>query len=437
MYKGGFDLEFLNPNEKIRLMRKKFRVNQSELENTNMTRAFISMMESGKRNVSKSSSKLLAERFNEIARRISVNLDLDAEYFSRTPEEDARYYCENELNGKEELSRKKLYELIEIEKKFNLKDLLAECYKIAGVMYNKEKDYTNAFIELNNSLGLYKELKDEESQIIIYLELGSCKYMKSSYEDASLYYENARTYALECNNCRAYSRSSRSLALCYARMEKYDECLSIIDNDILNSSIVPDEDILIAAKSDKANILSLTGKSDEAVKECFELIELLKNKNNDQYNAMLSLLYNNIGEYYYNTKDYEKSLQYLIQSQSLKLRYSKEKLSTTLNLKAKVLYAQGLLEESLMLFDLATEMAEQYNRFDLLLEAYKDMVEVLSENNLFDKLRQSMERLLETLERHDINEGKRFALYKLVEVANEQGDKALCNNYLKQLRKFI
>jgi tetratricopeptide (TPR) repeat protein len=437
MYKGGIVLEFLNPNEKIRLMRKKFRVNQSELENVNMTRALISMMESGKRNVSKASSKLLAERFNEIARRISVNLNLDEEYFSRTPEEDARYYCENELKDKEELSHKELNELIEIEKKFDLKDLLARCYKIAGAMYNKEKDYTNAFIELNNALGLYKELKDEQSQITIYLELGSCKYMKGSYEDASLYYKNARTYALKCNNYRDYSRSSRSLALCYARMEKYDECLSIIDNEILNSSITPDEDILIVAKSDKANVLSLTGKSTEALKECFELIELIKNKNNDQYNAMLSLLYNNIGEYYYNTKDYEKSLQYLSQSQSLKLRYNKEKLSTTLNLKAKVLYAQGLLEESLMLFDLATEMAEQYNRLDLLLEAYKELAEVLSENKLFDKLKQSMERLFETLESSDIKDGKRFALYKLVEVANEQGDQTLCNNYLKQLKKFI
>ncbi|QAA34756.1 MULTISPECIES: helix-turn-helix transcriptional regulator [Clostridium] len=430
-------MEFLNPNEKIRLMRKKFRVNQSELENTNMTRAFISMMESGKRNVSKSSSKLLAERFNEIAKRISVNLDLDAEYFSRTPEEDARYYCENELRSNDGLSLKKLYELIEIEKRFNLRDLLAECYKIAGVMYNKEKDYTNAFIELNNALGLYKELKDEQSQITIYLELGSCKYMKSSYEDASLYYKNATTYALAHKDYRAFSRSSRSLALCYARMGKYDECLSIIDNEILNSSITPEDDILIAAKSDKANVLSLIGKSDEAAKQCFELIELIKDKSPSKYSSMLSSLYANIGEYYYHNKDYEKSLQYVSQAQSLRLKYNKEKLSIPLTLKAKVLYAQGLLEESLMLFDLATEMAEQYNRLDLLLEAYKELADVLSENKLFDKLKLSMEKLLETLETCDTKEGKRFALYKLVEAANEKGDQTLCNNYLKQLKEFI
>jgi tetratricopeptide (TPR) repeat protein len=220
-------------------------------------------------------------------------------------------------------------------------------------------------------------------------------------------------------------------------MEKYDESLSILDNNILNSSIIPDEDILIDARVDKAFFLSLTGKDDESVKQYFELVELIKSKNNNNYNVMLSLLYNNIGEYYYNHKDYEKSLQYLSQSQSLKLKYCKPKLSITLSLKAKVLYAQGLLEESLMLFDLATEMAEQYNRFDLLLDAYRDLAKVLSEEKLFDKLKQSMERLMETLESHDLKEGKRFALYKLAEVANKQGDQKKCDEYLKELEAFI
>ncbi|QAA30529.1 helix-turn-helix domain-containing protein [Clostridium manihotivorum] len=430
-------MEFLNPNEKIKRMRKKFRVNQAELENTNMTRAFISMMESGKRNVSKASSKLLAERFNEIAKRISVNLNLDEEYFCRTPKEDARYYCENELKDETQLTHKKLDELIEIEKEFELTDLLARCYKISGGMYNDEKDYSNAFIALNNALGLYKELKDEKSQIFVYLELGFCKYMQNNYEDSSLYYKNGSTYALNCGDYVRYGKGLRSLALCYARMEQYDESLSIIDNEILNNTIITDEETLIEAKADKALFLSFTERDDESAKQYFELVELIKSKDSDNYNVMLSLLYNNIGEYYYKIKDYNKSLQYLSQSQSLKLKCSKSKLSITLCLKAKVLYAQGLLEESLMLFDLATEMAEQYNRFDLLLDAYKDLAKALSESKLFDKLKQSMERLMETLERNDLKEGKRFALYKLVEVANNQGDQEKCNEYLKQLENFI
>ncbi|WP_160669894.1 helix-turn-helix transcriptional regulator [Clostridium sp. C8-1-8] len=430
-------MEFLNPNEKIKLMRKKFRVNQAELENTNMTRAFISMMESGKRNVSKASSKLLAERFNEIAKRISVNLNLDEEYFSRTPKEDARYYCENELKDETQLTHKKLDELIEIEKKFELIDLLAHCYKISGKMYNDEKDYSNAFVSLSNALGFYKELKDEKNQVFIYLELGFCKYMQNNYEDSSIYYENGSTYALNFGDYVRYAKGIRSVALCYSRMEKYYESLSLIDNKILNNTMITDDYVLVEAKLDKALILSVTGKDDESAKQYFELIQLVKEKNSDNYNVLLSILYNNIGEYYYKIKDYNKSLQYLSQSQSLKLKYNKPNLSTTLTLKAKVLYAQGLLEESLMLFDLATEMAEQYNRFDLLLDAYKDLAKVLSESKLFDKLKQSMERLMETLERNDLKEGKRFALYKLAEVANKQGDQKKCDEYLKELEAFI
>jgi hypothetical protein len=106
------------------------------------------MMESGKRTVSKASSKKLVEKFIDIANRIHVNLQLDDEYFSRLPEEDARYYCKNQLNQGQALSHKQLEDLIKIEESFNLDDLLAETYKESGLLYLNEMEYSKAFVYL-------------------------------------------------------------------------------------------------------------------------------------------------------------------------------------------------------------------------------------------------------------------------------------------------
>ncbi|QAA31057.1 helix-turn-helix transcriptional regulator [Clostridium manihotivorum] len=426
-------MEFYSPSEKIRLMRKKFRVNQSQLECINMTRAFISMMESGKRTVSKKSSKLLVERFNEIAKRISANLNLDDEYFSRTPMEDARYYCERELQSAESLSYEELEELAEIEKKFELDDLMAYTYKIWGIKYLNDNDYTQAFIALNNSLGKYKELKLEKEQIEVYMSLSLCKIRKNCFEDAVFFYKQAIYYAREVENLAAYYKASYSLALVYSQIAKYEQAVDIIENTILSAENKVDKNISIKAMLTRASIMAVTNQLDDAEHEFHMLEKIIGNTNLPQ----LALIYTNLSEIYYKKEDFEKSLKYISLAQSLKVQCDKPTLPHVLGLKGKVLLKQGLYEESLMLFELAIDMAEQYKRFEALIENYRDLVSVLETKKDYDKIKDKMYRLLDTLETNNLTDGKRFAIYKLAHVEALQGNHEESIRLLNEIEPLI
>jgi tetratricopeptide (TPR) repeat protein len=431
--KEGSILKFYNPGEKIKQMRRKFRVNQSELECVNVTRAFISMMESEKRNVSKATSRKLAEKFREVASRFHANLEIDDEYFSRTPAEDARYYCENELKREDTISHKELEALIKIEIEFNLEDLLADTYRMNGVMYKKEKNYMLAFENLNNALGKYKELRNGKAQAEVYCNLGYCKTKKTDYEDAIFYYKKAIYYAKEEDDNLIFFKASHSLALAYGSLGENEKCLEIIENNILNNSVQPEEHFLYNAKLMRANIYDATGKLDEAAKEFFEIVEIVRYKDE----PTLGLLYTNIASYYYKTGNYDKSLRYISESQRIKTKVNKELLSSTLILKAKVVFAQGLYDEGIMLLGLAIDLAQQYKRFDNLQEAYRELVKVLETNKDWERLKESATEFLSICEDNELQDGKRYAIYKLAEVTAIQGNSDESINLLHRLDPLV
>ncbi|GFZ32552.1 transcriptional regulator [Clostridium zeae] len=424
-------MEFYNPSEKIRRMRKKFRVNQAALEGINMTRAFISMMESGKRNVSKASSKHLAERFNEIAKRISVNLNLDDEYFSRQPEEDARYYIENEL--KEENNHKKLEELIDVARGYELNDLLAKLYRLDADKYVNEKNYGNAFKSFSNALGKYKELKDEEAQPYIYNAIGVCKSRRNEHEEAIFYFKQALLYAREKKDSIYYFRANLNLAISYFHSKQYEKSINILNDNIIANKEEVEYSILTDARIIRANVLHETDRKNEAINEYLKLVEDIKGKDD----IMLAYSYNNLGEYYYNIGKYQESLHYISEAQRLKNKVSKDTLANTLNTKGKVFYKQGMYDESIMIFELAISMAEQYQQFDMLLMNYRDLIKVYESNDDFVKIEEHMNRLLETLDDNKIEIGKSYALYKLIEVAVKQNDSNKAITFLNRLQTLL
>jgi tetratricopeptide (TPR) repeat protein len=412
-------------------MRRKFRVNQSDLEATNMTRAYISMMESGKRNVSKASSKVLAEKFNKIAERISVNLKLDDEYFSRTPSEDAQYYCENELL--KDNSHRQLEELIGIEKKFNLYGLLAETYKVNGSKYFVENDYIRAFANLSNALGKYKELRDDTSQIEVYLLMGRCKNRRCEYDDAIYYLNKGLSYAEMLEDRKSYLEISNYLAIAYGQSKDYDNCLSVLENNILKNEDTANEQLVLNAEVMKANVYYDTGREVEAVALYFKLMDKIGKANE----SMLGLLCNNVAEYFYKTENYKDALMYIKKAQQIKSKYNKAALPITLNTKAKIFFNQKYYDESIMLFELSIGLAQEYKQYDMLFESYQDLVTLCEEINDKKKINVYMNEFLSILEENQLEIGKTFALCKLAQVSIKQGDCDTSISLLNQLEELV
>lgn len=386
-------MQFYDPSEKIKLMRKKLGVNQADLEGPNMTRSFISMMENGKRKVTLDGSKYLLDKFKEIGNKLNIPLNLSEDYFSKSAAEDARCYCQVALK-EDMLTHKKLEELLEIQSKYELTDLLADTYLKNGIMYIMEKDYSTAFINLSNSLEKYKDLNDVVNQSSVYLKLGLCNYWKNNYEEAIFFYRKAIEYAKKSDNQLALINASYNLGLTYGRSKAYDECEDILITNIINNDNTNDSYILNSSKIIIGNLYLDTGRYAEAAKEYFDVVDTLGDKDE----ALLGLLYNNISEYYYKIDDYTNSLHYINEAQRIKTKLNdKKSLPNTFILKAKILFAQGFHEESIMLLELAMDIAENHNNIDVIIDIYKDFMTVLEARNDLDGIKEKMSRLLDTL----------------------------------------
>lgn len=385
-------------------------MNQAELEDSNMTRAFISMMESGKRRVSRSSSKILAEKFNEKGREIGLELKLDDDYFSREPHEDARVYCSNELM-KDNNRHGLLEELLIISTEFNLDDITAEIYKKDADKYFEEVDYSKAFINYSNSLGKLKELKLKELQTYVYKQMGVCKLKRNEYDDAIFYFNQATYYAKELGDEECFVDASYNLALTYFDMQKYNESIEILDkyivfNDNVKRSLKIDSRVL------KANSFYKLGKRKEAVDDYFLIIQELQEE--EQY--LLAMLYSNLGEYYYENDELQESIKYINLAQKIKNRTDKSTLPYVLNIKGKVFFKQGLVDESMMIMELAMNMAEEYNNYSILFETYKDLINIYESIEDIEKIKDTSLNFLSVLDKNSIDDGRKYALTKLVEV---------------------
>ncbi|GKU26720.1 helix-turn-helix domain-containing protein [Clostridium folliculivorans] len=407
-------MDFYNPNEKIRLIRKQLGINQSLLEDVNMTRAFISMMESGKRRISRRSSELLARKFNSIAKEMSININLDDEYFYRVPEEDARFYCENELS-KDKISHEELNEIIEVAKTYQLRDILINIYKANGERYFAEADYMNAFTNFSNSLGKCKEINENSLQPYIYNAMGVCKIRRNEDEEAVFYFSQALWYAKEQENDLYFIKASYNLALGYSKIKEYEKCLEVIENNIVGKDIDEESEDLLKARILKANTYLRIGKKEEVLREYLIIINTLKETDIDT----LSMIYNNIAEYHYKNEQFEESLKYIDRAQKLR---SRESISIVLDTKGKIFLKQGLYNESIMILELAVSFAEEYKQFAVLFEIYKDLIKVYEFINDLERIKEAAQMLLDTLDKNNIDKGRTYALYKLIEISTTEGN---------------
>jgi tetratricopeptide (TPR) repeat protein len=428
--KEGVALEFYSPSEKIKLMRKKFRINQADLESVNMTRAFISMMESGKRNVSKASSGKLVSKFKELAMKISVTLDIDDEYFSRQPKDDARYYIEENL--KINNSNKELEELITIATDFNIDDLLAKIYESYGEKLLAEKDYLNAFMKFRLALGKYQEIGDFNKQALLYKQLGVCQERRGEYGESEYYFKQAINNSLERNNFDLYYKLKLNMAIVYAKSKQYTKCIELLDESILNSEAKVDNILLINAKLTKANALMELSDS-RALKEYLDLVDEIGDTND----FILSALYNNIAEFYYNTGDFNNSLKYVNKAQALKIKVNKMALPSSLSVKGKVFFKLGLFEESTMLFNLAIDIAEEYKVFDMLFASYKDLAEAYESRKELEKVSYTLNRYIQTIDYYNVEYGKGYAICKLAQVSAMEENSEVCIDMLSKLEAYV
>ncbi|AIS51996.1 TPR-repeat-containing protein [Thermoanaerobacter kivui] len=67
-------LIFLTPGERVKKIRKMLKMKQRGLQSENITRGFLSMIESNRTTMSRETASIIAEKFNKRARELGIDL---------------------------------------------------------------------------------------------------------------------------------------------------------------------------------------------------------------------------------------------------------------------------------------------------------------------------------------------------------------------------
>lgn len=353
-------MDFLTPGQKIRKLRKQFGLRQHDLQDEHMTRNFISMVEKNKRGLSADSASRLAEKFNKIAEENNIQLNIDAKYFLINIQEQAREHCIYLLESASNIVD--IEEIITMGKKHSLKEELGKAYLLRGDIKYDKVNYSEAFIDYNESLNIFINLQNTDYQGYLYNRLGMCKLKEFDYVEGILYFTRAERFANLNNESELIIDTYYNSALCYKSLGKPEKSIEYLAKYPYN--VEKEFDKYIDANILKAKCYKDKGEIKLAIKIYSELIEEIDNSTHKDY---LSLIYNNLGEINLDKNEVYKALEYFEKAED----YNVDKYLPIINInKARTYVELEMYKDALHSIEYSIKTAKKNNQIETLISGH-------------------------------------------------------------------
>jgi len=410
-------MKFLTPSEKIKETRKFLKMKQDDLQDENITRGLISMIETGQRALSNNVAIKLVEKFKQKAKELDIKFEIDKNFLLRSPAEDAELYCSKKLEGSDINE-----EILEIARKFNLLKIKASFYSKKADSCLSRKDYDNAFINYNDCISIYNNIREYEMIPHIYLQIGICKARSLQYNDALSYFNICKSYSVIYKDKKTQQSVLYDIALCYKKINKFELALETIQEYLLLSN--KENDFYFYANILKANCYEAIGKYDIVIK----IYNCLLSEISKPEDPLLGYIYNNLGLCYLDKSEFKISLEFFEMAEKIMRHVDKSNLCHTLIEKSELFFRQKLYSEAIKTVSLGLKSAEYYNDCECLLKGnynllriyecmddtsnlknvYLTIISILRDNNNFSEIPSLCIKLaLIYINENDIEEAKK------------------------------
>jgi tetratricopeptide (TPR) repeat protein len=355
-------MEFLTTGEKIKLIRKQLKMKQSDLQEKNVTRGLISMIEINKRELQYDVALKLIEKFRKKATELGIDLGIDENYLLQSPNEDAQIYCLEKIKNNNINSV--IDEVIQIANELNLLEVKAIAYKAMGDECFIKKDYIESFVSYTNSIDIYKDIKQSRDIPYLYWKSALCKANLLQYKEALSYFNLSHHYALTYNDSDIREITLYNIAKCYKKLNKIDLAKIHINNYLTMCNKNKNFNYYVYANILKANCYEIEEKFDSVIDIYNHLIDEIS----DLKNPLLAIIYNNLGLAYFHKEDFKTSVNYFEMAEKLRNEIDKANLSHTLIEKSSVFLKQKLYDEAIKTLELGLINAENYNDIEYLVK---------------------------------------------------------------------
>ncbi|HHY80241.1 MAG TPA: helix-turn-helix transcriptional regulator [Thermoanaerobacter sp.] len=427
-------MEFLTPGERVKKIRKMLKLKQRELQSENITRGFISMIESGRSTMSRETASIIADKFNKRAQELGIDLNIDGDYLLMTPAEEAEYYCVQklkEIRTLEDLNE--LKEIFEIADKYKIKRVTALSYvKIGDIMYGN-LNYQDAFTNYYKALDilLLNNIKDQLPYI--YNMLGACKVNMLEFSEAIIYFDKAIEYADETNAIDIKNKTIYNNALCYRCIGQPTIAIDYVDKYLSTWDKEKDFIHYIYANSIKANCYRDMGNYEKAL-ELFK--EMVKEVGNDEH-PLLGFLYTNIGEIYMEQSNFKESLEYFNKAEKIRRSKDENLLAHTLIEKANLYIKMELYDEARSLLEEGLEISHRNSDIEYVVKGNYFLIEVYKQLGNRQAIIETYKRMVDVLQ-NTINKKEILKVYiELSLLYIEDNDTINSRYYLQRAKEII
>jgi HTH-type transcriptional regulator, quorum sensing regulator NprR len=390
------NLDFLSPGKRLKALRQQLNIKQVELEEIGVSRNYISMVESDKRNLTGVTLANFLKFMQNKADELKININLDVNYLLLPEKEEARNYCNMKLDST--LSHKSIDEVIKIGEKYKLEDILLKSYLLKGNLLYDEKSYSTAFIYYYKILEIYNDNKDNSNKSFAYIKLSKCKIMTLSYEEALTYLFKAYSYCKEFNDDTNLRNCLYNIALAYKKLDEYDNALIYIDELLNLCDCDTNWDLYIITIILKCNCYLNKKDYRRALTIYFNILDNFS----ENIGVYLGMIHNNIGCIYYELNEIDKSIDYFSKAISFRKVYDIERVNRSIIDMSLIYVKENSYDKATELLYEGIALSEKYSDSEFLIRGYYILEDIYIKLNDKNKLEEIYLKLIEIFKDSDL-----------------------------------
>lgn len=383
-------MDFLNPGEKIKMIREHLGLKQSDLEASGVSRSYISKIETGKRNLTKRTAKALTETINSLAAKKNIDFTIEQGYLMETAKESLyKYYMEKVENAK---SIDEIDDILSDAVKYSLTEVALKCCMVNGYKHVGEGNDVKAIYYYNEALQLAYRENMEDKYVTIWNNISSCYIRLMDYSNASIYLIKAFEVCRFQEDCELRNIVICNLSLCYCEMGEFEKAIETIDECIDLKNDMGTDKLHLEILLTKGGALIECGRYEEAEKLFIGIMEnIIEDKKNKAFCLHnLGTIYNKLGKY----EDAERSY---VEAIEIRKAINLSKASTTMIELGEMYISIGRTNEGMEILREGIEYANSHGRYKDIIKGSMIMEQSYRNSNDIDKIELLYIRLLDML----------------------------------------
>lgn len=434
----------ITAGQKLKDIRKKYKIKQYELSGNELTRNMISMIETNKAGLTKNTAEILLKNIHRLCEEKSITCDVTLEYLLESGEIQAKKICDDFiklLNSNpskvfEDDFQTTLSEIQKLLDNYKLRDKKLILYLKLSDIFTNSRDFYKAYLYALRAFENYNGLFNNPELIDLIIKITHyCNHLKK-YKETIDFSKLAYIYMPNLPKDKAYKLKFNTIKA-YKNLKDYDSALKTIDEieNTFKEKLNWDSTEKISIMVFKANCLSEKNFFIDALQIHKKILGLTEDKVELHLVALCNII-----EIYIKIKDSQKLKEYIDKSIFYLKEYEKleNKIysSEIYNIIGLGYYAINKFEMSKLYFNKALSEAKKYKDVDIITSSFGKLLSISIKSNCNEEVNDLKNQLIEIISL-DLLSINNLLIFEFIGYYNNLGDRETINDIVNFARSVF